>query len=74
MKANIMYYDLEIRGLEVSAITEYHFSVKVPTDYSSILITLLANRGVHISFYSTFISILFDRKDITSFELYHEED
>lgn len=74
MKANIVYKDLPIHEVEVSTITSFHFSVKVPTTTSSILIKLLADQGVHISFYSSFISLIIDKKDITSYELYHEED
>lgn len=74
MKANIVYRDLPIHEVEVSSITEYHFSVRVPSTASSILIKLLADQGVHMSFYTSFISLIFDRKDITSYKLYHEED
>ena len=74
MKANIVYKDLPIHEVEVSSITGLYFSVRVPSTTSSILIKLLADQGVHISFYTSFISLIFDRKDITSYELYHEEE
>ena len=74
MKANIVFKDLPINAVEVSKIDDFIFSVRVPSTYSSILIKLLADSGVSVSFYTSFTSLIFDRKDITSYELYHEED
>ena len=74
MKANIVFKDLQINGVKVSAINDFIFSVSVPKDFSAIAIKLFADNGASINFYATFIGIIFKRKDITSYELYREED
>lgn len=74
MKANITIYDLQINGVEVLSITDYIFSVKVPKGFSTIAIKLFADNGASIHFYSTFIQVIFNRKDIISYELYREEE
>lgn len=70
MRANITFKDLQINAVEVSSITEHIFSVKVDTDFPPILIKALADAKVSISFYTSFINLIFDRKDITEYELY----
>ena len=74
MKANIVFKDLQINGVKVSAINDFIFSVSVPKDFSAIAIKFFADNGASINFYATFTGIIFKRKDITSYELYHEED
>lgn len=74
MKANIIFKDLQINGVEVLAITDYIFSVKVPKGFSTIAIKLFADNGASIHFYNTYTQVIFNRKDITSYELYREEE
>lgn len=73
MKANIVFKDLQINGVEVSAINGSIFSIRVPNDFSAIAIKLFADYGASIDFYATFIGVIFKRRDITSYELYREE-
>lgn len=71
MKANIVFRgNTPLLDVEVSSITEYIFSVKVPVTFDPTEIKELAEEGVSVSFYSSFISLIFGRKDITSYELF----
>lgn len=74
MKANIVFKDHQINGVKVSAINDAIFSVIVPKDFSTIAFNLFADNGASIHFRGTYTQIIFNRKDITSYELYHEED
>lgn len=74
MKANLTIYDLQINGVEVTSITDYIFSIKVSKDFSTIAIKLFADMGASIHFYSTYTQVIFNRKDITNYTLYREEE
>lgn len=70
MRANITFKGMQINAVEVSSITEHIFSVKVATDFPPIMLKALADSKVSISFYTSFISLIFKREDITNYELY----
>lgn len=75
MKTDILCFkDLLITGAEVTFIGSSIFAFDLPKETSVLLIKLLAQEGATITFYTSSIHVQLNRKDITSYELYREEE
>lgn len=75
MKAEILCFkDLLITGAEVTFIGSSIFAFDLPKQTSVLLIKLLAQEGATITFYTSSIHVQLNRKDITNYTLYREEE